>query len=123
MKADSLIPKSLFVAKERIRKVSAMAPESLNRDEFLKAWFAVAYVYPGFHPDNLDSPDCSLPKQFLPLSKDAWRRNEAGELTDEMIYPSDAAWAGICDRFESFTAVEATRRRKIHREYPIPTEL
>lgn len=99
-----------------------MAPERLDPIEFIKAWFAVAYVYPGFHPDDYDSPGCSLPKQFLLLAKDAWRRNEAGELTDEMIYPSDAAGAGICDRFESTTAVEACHRRKIHREYPIPTE-
>ena len=100
-----------------------MAPESLGSIEFIKAWFAVAYVYPGSHPDDYDSPGCSLPKQFLPLAKDAWRRNEAGELTDDIIYPSDAAWAGICDRFESPTTAEARRRRKIHREYPIPTEL
>ena len=31
------------------------------------------------------------------LSSEAWRRAEAGELSDEELYPGDAQWAGIYD--------------------------
>lgn len=120
MKADSLIPTSLTTAEERMHKVSGLALEDLDHFEFIKAWFAVVYVFPGFHPDDWDSRDSALPKEFVQLATEAWRRAEADELPDELLYPSDAQWAGLCDQIKEPTAEEANRRREIHFLYPMP---
>ena len=47
------------------------------------------------------------------FAAEAWRRNDAGELLDEEIYPCDAAWAGIYDRLGVTTADENERRVEI----------
>jgi len=44
---------------------------------------------------------------------EAWRRYEAGEFTDEELYPSDAQWAGIFDQLDNPTEEETERRRLI----------
>ena len=123
MKSDSLIPTSIPNATARIREASLLAPESLGDTDFLKVWFAVSYSFPGLHPDDYDSPDSSWPENLQPLAKEAWTRAECGKLSDELIYPSDAQWAGIYDRLKNPTEGEASRRREIHMRYPVSTAL
>ena len=47
------------------------------------------------------------------FAAEAWRRNDAGEVLDEEMYPCAAAWAGIYDRFGVTTAGENERRIEI----------
>ncbi len=121
MESDSLIPTSIPNAKARIRQAAQVAPECLDDADFLKAWFAVSYSFPELHPDDYDSPESSWPDNLLPLAKEAWIRADSGKLADEFIYPSDAQWAGIFDRLENPTAIEARRRNDIHLRYPVST--
>ena len=51
------------------------------------------------------------------FAAEAWRRADAGELANEELYPSDAAWAGIFDRFEWFGPDEYERRLVIAAEH------
>lgn len=120
MKANSLIPTSLREAAKRIREALPLVPGSLDHFQFVRAWFAIPYVYPGFHPDSGDFPDSVLPAHLMPLTSEAWRRAEAGELPDDLLYPSDAQWAGLYDRMENPSAEEAERRKEIHLRYPAP---
>lgn len=86
----------------------------------MRAWSAVAYLFPGLHPDGYDSPDSGWPRVLKPFAAEAWRRNDAGELMDEEMYPCHAPWAGIFDRFEWFTSDEYERRLQIAAEHGEP---
>ena len=119
MTADSFIPSSFLDAAVRIRKLATMAPENFGHSEFMKTWFAVAYEFPGLHPDDYDSPESAWPSPFLPLAKEAWRRAGRGEISDEILYPSDAQWAGIYDNLTCPSANEHSRRNEIHARYLI----
>lgn len=48
---------------------------------------------------------------------EAWRREEAGALVEELMYPSDAAWAGIYDQMLTHTDQETSRRLELAAEY------
>ena len=65
----------------------------------------------------------AAPENLQPLAKEAWTRAACGKLSDELIYPSDAQWAGIYDRLKNPTEGEASRRREIHMRYPVSTAL
>lgn len=116
---NSIILTSLREAARLILEASALPLENLGHSDFIKAWFAVAYAFPGLHPDGYDTPGDSWPRRLLPLAKEAWQRTGRGELSDEFIYPSDAQWAGLCDRLNNPSTSEARRRRAIHARYPI----
>lgn len=77
------------------------------------AWSSVAYLFPGLHPDGFEAAGSGWLRPLRRLAAEAWRRAEAGQLADEELYPSDAQWAGICDRMTRPTPEEARRRRKI----------
>jgi hypothetical protein len=47
---------------------------------------------------DFDVEDSGLPRVLKRFAAEAWRRAEAGELSDAELYPSDAAWSGLCDR-------------------------
>ncbi len=79
----------------------------------MRAWSALAYLFPGLHPDGYDEEGSGWPRVLKPFAAEARRRNDAGELGDEEMYPCDAAWAGIFDRFDSFTQEEYERRLQI----------
>lgn len=70
-------------------------PAEMTKAEFLRVWFAAAYLYPGLHPDGYDHPDSGWPSELVVLARDAWRRADAGELEDTELYPADAAWARL----------------------------
>lgn len=94
----------------------------LEKAEFLRAWRAVAYLYPGLHPDSaldhgtrieqrtegpswvmmveprLVSPfyrQSGWPVVLGPLAKEAWRRADSGELADDQLYCIEAQHAGM----------------------------
>ncbi len=76
----------------------------------VRACCAVAYIYPGLHPDGYEDAASGWPRVLQRFAAEAWRRADAGELADEELYPCDAQWAGLYDRLGVTTADENERR-------------
>lgn len=101
---------------------SGKALSQMDKTEFLRAWRAVAFLYPGLHPDSaldhgttievrsegpawvvkkapsLISPyycQSGWPVALKPLADEAWRRDSIGLLADEELYATDAQRAGM----------------------------
>jgi hypothetical protein len=55
---------------------------------FLKAWWAFAWLNPGFHPD--DFHDLKDLPHATELTAEAFRRAEAGEIQDDTLYATEA---------------------------------
>ena len=54
------------------------------------------------------------------FAAEAWRRTDAGELTDEELHPCDAQWAGLYDRMHTHEDDETARRFQIAADYGEP---
>ena len=87
--------------------------EQLPKPHFIRAWCAVAYTFPGLHPDGYEDAESGWPRALRRFAAEAWRRADAGELADEELYPCDAQWAGLYDRLGVTTAEENQRRVEI----------
>jgi DNA (cytosine-5)-methyltransferase 1 len=101
------------------------ALRSVPSDEFKRAWFSIAFLYAGLHPDSalengtrirhdaqhhtpfsrteprLVRPyfeQSGWPVALAPIAKEAWRRYESGSIKDDEFYCSDAQMAGILYR-------------------------
>ena len=70
----------------------------------------MTYLFPGLHPDGWEDADNGWPRVLNRFAAEAWRRAEAGELSDNELYPADAQWAGLYDRTFPHTAEEMERR-------------
>jgi len=113
MKKHNYIPISLPSAGSALRR-SFIRPVRLQTDqEFLRAWCCIAYLFPGLHPDGFDVADSGWPRVLRGFAAEAWRRAEAGRLTDGELYPSDAQWCGIFDRLTIHHPDEARRRNEL----------
>ncbi|MBL7963723.1 MAG: DNA cytosine methyltransferase [Flavobacteriales bacterium] len=102
--------------------LSAKDLKQLDKDEFLRAWRSVAYLYPGLHPDSAldhgptvekreEGPNWVMmieprlvtpyyrqsgwPVVLKPLADEAWRRDDAGLLADDELYSIEAQYAGM----------------------------
>ena len=113
--SGQLIATSQADAAVRLQEIAGLDRRQLRGAEkrvFLKGWFALFYLFPGLHPDNaLDHGDPNArwsPNQLtLPglaefakhrfarsgwpvalelLGREAWRRYEAGELSEDEFY-------------------------------------
>lgn len=82
----------------------------MPKKDFVSAWYSVAYIFPGLHPDGYEDADSGWPRVLKRFAEEAWRRAGVGELTDEELYPSDAQWAGIYDRMRMHYPEETERR-------------
>ena len=60
--------------------------ERLPKPTSVRAWCAIAYLYPGLHPDGYESADSGWPRVLRRFAAEAWRRADAGELTDNELY-------------------------------------
>jgi DNA (cytosine-5)-methyltransferase 1 len=95
----------------------------LPKEEFLRGWHALLFLFPGLHPDNaLDHGDTieEVPTEQLGLpgfereldrrhtrsgwpvalegiGGEAWRRYEAGQLSDDYLYCVEAQRAGLVE--------------------------
>lgn len=56
------------------------------------------------------------------FAAEAWRRADAGELSDEELYPGDAQWAGLYDRMIEREEDETVRRFQIADEHGAPAD-
>jgi hypothetical protein len=97
-------------AGRELRLLLARPLEELPHERFVRAWSAIAYLFPGLHPDGYDDADSGWPHTLKRFAAEAWRRADAGELADEELYCSDAQWSGLYDRMHPHTALEITRR-------------
>lgn len=107
------IPSSMSDAEKHLRVGLQNPPGHLSKPDFIRAWSAVAYLYPGLHPDGFADSASGWPRALKRLAAEAWRRAESGELEDEELYPSDAQWAGIYDGMTKHAPDETARRVKL----------
>ncbi len=108
-----LVPDSARAAGSNLRQAFGDPLDALSKSDFMRAWCAVAYLFPGLHPDGFENDESGWPRALKPFAVEAWRRNEQGELEDDEMYPGAAQWAGIYDRFDSPTPEESGRRLEI----------
>lgn len=111
------VPNSLRNAAREVRLALARPIETLPHEQFIRAWSAVAYLFPGLHPDGFDDAESGWPRVLKRFAAEAWRRAEAGELAEEELYPSDAAWSGIYDRLHTRKPEEIERRLALALEH------
>ena len=108
-------------------------------DEFKQAWYSIAFLYAGLHPDSAlengsrilsDADDYPMVSQIeprlvnpyyeqsgwpvvlAPIAKEAWRRYDNGELSDDEFYCSEAQMAGMCCRSPALIEEVAIERDK-----------
>ena len=113
MSTNIVIPSTLRGAGRDLRRAFTAQLEQLPKPDLIRAWCAVAYIYPGLHPDGYDDAESGWPRVLQRFAAEAWRRNDAGELLDDEMYPCDAAWSGIYDRIGVTYADENERRVEI----------
>lgn len=113
MNVDFHIPDSVEDAISELQSTFGITLGALPKERFVRVWTALCYLNPGLHPDDFDESDCGWPSELQPYAVEAWRRVDAGGLSDEELYPSDATWAGIFDRFDKHTPLEVARRAEI----------
>lgn len=111
--ANLVVPSTLRGAGRELRCAFNAHLEQLSKPDFVRAWCAVAYTFPGLHPDGYEDAGSGWPRVLKRFAAEAWRRADAGELADEELYPCDAQWAGIYDRLEVTTSEENQRRVEI----------
>src|SRR5471032_1724903 len=117
MKSFIYVPNSLRSAGRELRFALAHPLEKLSRQQFIRAWSVVAYLYPGLHPDGYKDGESGWPRVLKRFAAEAWRRAEAGELADEELYVSDPQWSGLYDRMFAHTADEIERRLMLAANY------
>lgn len=110
MESITYVPNSLRSAGRELRHSFADTLERLPHEQFVHVWSAVAYLFPGLHPDGYEDANNGWPRVLRRFAAEAWHRANAGELADEELYPSDAAWSGIFDRMFPHTVDEIERR-------------
>lgn len=93
----------------------------MSREQFVRSWSAVAYLFPGLHPDGYDDSESGWPRALKRFAGEAWRRAEAGELTDDELYCSDAQWCGLYDRMHTHEPDETERRIALATEHGEPS--
>jgi DNA (cytosine-5)-methyltransferase 1 len=105
--------------------VDGRALRDVSADAFKRAWYSIAFLYAGLHPDSAlehgtrvstDAEDYApvrrieprllnpyyeqsgWPVVLAPIAREAWRRYENDDLSDDEFYCSEAQMAGICHR-------------------------
>jgi hypothetical protein len=92
----------------------------VSRGKFLRAWNCVAYLFPGLHPDGFEDADSGWPRALQRFAAEAWKRIEAGEMSEDELYPCDAQWCGLYDRMHTHEQDEIDRRLALAADYGEP---
>jgi hypothetical protein len=111
------VPRSLRNAGDMVRRSLRAPLSALPKSDFLRIWCAVAYLFPGLHPDGYEDIESGWPRVLKPFAAEAWRRADAGELSEEELYPSDAQWSGLFDRMLVHLPEETERRVELAAAY------
>jgi hypothetical protein len=67
----------------------------LNKQTFLNAWKALAFLHPYLHPDEYENFDGGWPKRLKPFAREAFRRFQSGEFSEENLYQAGEAMKGL----------------------------
>ena len=62
---------------------------------FREGWSSLFFIAPGLHPDESGHEEGGWPVGWRCLGAEAFRRAETGELSDEELYPSQAAHVAL----------------------------
>jgi DNA (cytosine-5)-methyltransferase 1 len=116
------------------------ALRGMAQDAFKRAWYSIAFLYAGLHPESAlehgtriahDARDYSpvsrveprlvkpyyeqsgWPVVLAPVAKEAWRRYKSGEFNDDEFYCSEAQMAGICHRSPELAAEVREERGRV----------
>jgi hypothetical protein len=111
------IPNNLRSAGRELRLALNQPLNKLSRERFLRVWNSVAYLFPGLHPDGFEDAESGWPPALKRFAAEAWRRVEAGEMSNEELYPCDAQWSGLYDRMQIREPDEMERRLKLAADY------
>lgn len=106
--------------------------QNMPHDEFLKAWFAIGYLYGGLNPDEATyhgteisyediGPDrfrlieprliapffvrSGWPLVLAPIADEVWRRFDLGMLEEDELYCYELVKIGILDRMTGETGL------------------
>ena len=86
-----LIPSGEAVAQTRLNTLSGVIPVvDADTKTFLEGWWALAWLFPGLHPDDAEDWDGEF-SIYRPLADEAFARAERGEISDSQLYPTEAA--------------------------------
>lgn len=134
-------PSKHFIPKNERQALQWLIPaldqplRNMPHEEFLRAWYAIGYLYGGLNPDEAtyhgeeisyedDGPDrfrlieprlitpfyvrSGWPLVLAPLAAEAWRRDELGMLAHDELYCYELVKAGIVDRMKGETGLVST---------------
>lgn len=110
MNSAFFIPSSLRAAGRELRLALYSPIQEMPTDQFIRAWCSVAYLFPGLHPDAANDVDGGWPRTLSRFATEAWRRFEREDISEEVLYPSDAQWCGLYDRMAEHAPTENQRR-------------
>lgn len=108
--SDVFVPNSLREAGRELRITLQTSLVEQPKRQFVRAWCAIAYLFPGLHPDGYDTSCSGWTRVLKRFAAEAWRRADAGELSDEELYACDSQWCGIFDRMMVHLPEETERR-------------
>jgi hypothetical protein len=123
MRTINHVPKSLRSAGRELRLSLGIPVEKLSHEQFVRAWSAVAYLFPGLHPEGYEHAESGWPRVLKRFAAEAWRRADIGELAEEEVYCCDAQWSGLYDRMFSHTQDEMDRRLELAADFGEPTNV
>ncbi len=86
-----------------IMLLGRQVPVDMGVDVFRHLWGMLGALFLGLHPDGYDDPDSGWPEELKPMAAEAFRRFEAGLLSDEELYWMPA--------HECFLEIVCRRRR------------
>ena len=89
------VPDSLCTAGDQVRLALGSSLEQLPKWDFLRAWCSIFYLFPGLQPAEIFEPENNWPLTLRTFAAEAWRRFDAGELTENEMYCYQAATARI----------------------------
>jgi len=95
MKTYIYVPPSEAAAKRHISLATGKSLRRLPKKTFMRAWCSVSWLNPGLHPDGYVDRGSGWPKALKPLANEAFRRRSARTITDNELYPYQAAKARI----------------------------
>jgi hypothetical protein len=85
------VPDSLRTAGDQVRLALCGSLDQLTKWDFLRAWCSIVYLFPGLQPNEFFDPKTKWPHTLRKFAGEAWRRFDAGELTDNELYCYQAA--------------------------------
>ncbi len=116
-KAEHFTERLLHPPARELRRAFTSQIEQLSKPDFIRAWCAVAYTFPGLPPDSYEDAESGWPRALRRFADEAWRRTDAGEVADEELYPCDTKLSGLYDRIHTHEDDENQRRFQIAADY------